>query len=103
MGSTPILATKEEAVLKLGSLFCFMKYTVYILYSEKYDKHYTGFTSDMEIRIQSHNIFGKGWTARYRPWKIIYTKEFNSKSDAMKFELWLKSGIGRDFIKSLNH
>ena len=64
MGSTPILATKEEAVLKLGSLFCFMKYIVYILYSEKYDKHYTGFTSDIENRIQSHKDFRKPFSTR---------------------------------------
>ena len=80
-----------------------MKYTVYILYSEKHNKHYTGFTSDLQTRLLSHNDFGKGWTSLYRPWQIIFTKEFDSKSDAMKFELWLKSGIGRDFIKTLKH
>ena len=80
-----------------------MKYTVYILYSEKYDKHYTGFSSDLQTRLQSHNDFGKGWTSRYRPWQLIYTKEFESKSEAMKFEKWLKSGTGRNFIKTLKH
>ena len=79
-----------------------MKFTVYILYSEKFNKHYTGFTSNIELRIKSHNEFGKDWTLRYRPWKLIYTKDFENKMDAMKYEKWLKTGVGRDFIKSLN-
>ena len=80
-----------------------MKFTVYILYSEKYNKHYTGFTSNIELRIKSHNEFGKGWTAQYRPWKLINTKEFESKIEAMTYEKWLKTGAGRDFIKTLSH
>lgn len=44
-----------------------MFYTVYILFSEEHNKHYTGFTSNLEVRLKSHNEFGKGWTAQYRP------------------------------------
>ncbi|HRD43327.1 MAG TPA: hypothetical protein PLN30_06220 [Ferruginibacter sp.] len=29
--------------------------------------------------MYSHNYAGKDWTASYRPWKLIYTKEFASK------------------------
>jgi len=35
--------------------------------------------------------------------KLIYTKEFENKKDAMAYEKWLKSGVGRSFIKSLPH
>jgi len=80
-----------------------MKYTVYVLYSEKYKKHYTGFTSNLENRVMSHNELGKDWTAKYRPWKLIFTKDFDSKKDAIVYEKWLKSGVGRDFIKTLKH
>ena len=80
-----------------------MKFTVYILYSESSSKHYTGFTSNMEARLESHNYLGKDWTAGYRPWKLIYTKIFESKQDAMIHEKWLKTGVGRDFIKTLPH
>ena len=76
---------------------------VYILYSEHHGKHYTGFTSDLEQRLISHNKFGKDWTSRYRPWKLIYKKEFENKSLAMEYEKWLKTGAGRDFIKTLSH
>lgn len=76
-------------------------YIVYALYSPKYNKHYYGFTSNLEQRMLSHNKLGNGWTARYRPWIIIYTRGFEMKSEAMIHEKWLKSGKGREFIKSL--
>jgi putative endonuclease len=80
-----------------------MPYTVYILYGEKFNKHYTGFTSNLNERLLSHNELGSDFTAKYRPWKLIYTKEFSDKSEAMKYEKWLKTGVGRDYIKSLPH
>ena len=100
MGSTPILATTIS--LFQGDFFMGY-YTVYILFPKKHNKHYTGFTSDLKQRLQSHNIYGKDWTARYRPWALIFTKEFSSKNEAMVYEKWLKTGVGRDFIKTLLH
>jgi putative endonuclease len=44
---------------------------------------------------------GNDWTSKYRPWKIIYTKEFETKGEAIFHERWLKTGIGRAFIKNL--
>ncbi|HUI31054.1 MAG TPA: GIY-YIG nuclease family protein [Candidatus Acidoferrales bacterium] len=79
-------------------------YTVYVLYSEKFHRHYTGFTSDFEGRMASHNVLGKkGWSKKYRPWKVIFTEEYETKAEAMRREKWLKSGAGRDFIKTLAH
>lgn len=76
-------------------------YTVYILYSEKFDKIYIGFTSDMEKRFLSHNSIGtKGWTIKFRPWKILYTEVFNDKSEAMEREKELKSSRGRSWIRN---
>ena len=79
-------------------------FTTYVLHSEKFMKHYTGYTSDLQSRLLSHQELGnKDWTTKYRPWKLIFTKEFTNKSDARKFEKWLKTGVGRDFIKQLPH
>ena len=69
-----------------------MIFKVYILFSVNYNKHYTGFSSNLSLRLQSHNEFGKDWTAKYRPWKLIYSKEFENKTEAMAYEKWLKSG-----------
>ena len=80
-----------------------MTYIVYILYSDAFKKHYTGFTSELEQRILSHNFLGKDWTKAYRPWKLLFTQSFNDKLEAMKFEKWLKTGAGRDFINKIQH
>ena len=74
----------------------------YVLYSEKYDKIYTGYTSDLDNRIKSHNVLAtKGWTIRYRPWKLLYYEKFPSKQEAIVREKELKSHQGRNFIRSL--
>jgi putative endonuclease len=79
----------------------FFVYTVYVLFSPEFQKHYTGFTSDLEARMLSHNSLGRGWTARFRPWELIFTKTFETKPEAMSFEKWLKTGAGRDYINSI--
>jgi putative endonuclease len=74
-------------------------FLVYALFSEKYQKIYVEYTSDIEQRLLSHNELGtKGYTLRYRPWRLIYTESFLLKSDAMKREKQLKSAKGREFI-----
>ena len=76
------------------------EFVVYILYSEKFNKNYTGFTSNLIERFKSHNFLEtKGYTLKFRPWKVIYVESFPSKAESMKREKYLKTGIGRDFIK----
>ena len=79
-----------------------MVFTVYVLYSETNNKYYTGYTTNLEIRLKSHNEFGRGWTSKYRPWRLIFRKDFDKKSTAIEYEAWLKTGVGRDFIKTIN-
>jgi putative endonuclease len=76
-------------------------YWVHVLYSESTQKIYIGFTSDLANRILSHNIHAtKGWTIKYRPWKLIYSEEFHQKVEAIKREKQLKSYQGRAFIRN---
>ena len=106
-GSNPSPATRKKKVFsETGVLFLFsgIMYTVYVLYSEKYDKHYTGYSSDFSQRILSHNVLGKkGWSIRFRPWKVILQEEYETKKEAMEREKWLKTGAGREFVRSLPH
>ncbi|MEA9414029.1 MULTISPECIES: GIY-YIG nuclease family protein [unclassified Flavobacterium] len=75
------------------------EFVFYILYSEKFNKNYTGYTSNLIERFKSHNFLEtKGYTIKFRPWEVIF---YSSKSEAMKREKYLKSGIGREFIKNL--
>jgi len=75
-------------------------YTVYILYSEKYSKTYIGYTSNLLQRFKSHNSLGlKGWTIKFRPWRVIYCEYFSDKSKAITREAELKSGKGREWLR----
>ncbi|RZJ46959.1 MAG: GIY-YIG nuclease family protein [Chryseobacterium sp.] len=77
-------------------------FTVYILYSSKFDKIYIGYTSDLEQRLLSHNVLAtKGYTIKFRPWEILFTEKFDSKAEAIKREKQLKSGVGREMIWNL--
>ncbi len=52
---------------------------------------YCGYTNDLKKRVETHNS-GKGakYTLRRRPVKLVYSEEFNSKSEALKREYKLK-------------
>lgn len=55
------------------------------------DTYYSGYTDDVEKRFKAH-LSGKGakYTKANKPIKIVYTKEFETKSEAMKEEARLK-------------
>ena len=77
-------------------------FTVYVLYSETYNKIYIGYSANMEERLKSHNeLATKGWTIKFRPWKIIHQELFREKADALKREKQLKSAKGRQWIWNL--
>ena len=70
------------------------EYVIYILYSVHSDKSYVGFTNHLLYRIKSHNIFGKGYTAKYRPWIVVHVEFYSSKEAAMQREKYYKGGRG---------
>ena len=77
-------------------------FVTYVLYSEKFDTIYIGYTSDLINRFHSHNSLAKkGYTIKFRPWEVLYLEFSDSKSDAMNREKQLKTSRGRAFIKEL--
>ena len=76
------------------------EYVVYIMYSERCNKIYKGETTNLIARFKDHNELGtKGWARKYRPWKVIEVEFYDTKSQALTREKYLKSGAGRDWIK----
>ena len=76
------------------------EFVVYILYSKKYNKTYTGHTSSLIQRFYSHNFLStKGFTKKYRPWEVVYIEFYDKKSEALQREKWFKSGQGRKYIQ----
>lgn len=71
-------------------------FTVYILKSEKSNRYYIGHTNNIEDRIKRHNRGQNKSTKICRPWKVIYTEHYNTKSEAYQREMEIKrykSGI----------
>lgn len=66
------------------------KFYTYILLTES-NTLYCGYTNDLEKRFELHK---KGTAAKYtrvhKPVRIVYTKEFETKSEAMKEECKIK-------------
>jgi len=61
-----------------------MIYFLYILKSKSANKFYVGISQNPTLRLQYHNSIEKGFTARYRPWDIVFSHEFNLKIEASK-------------------
>ena len=72
-----------------------MEHFLYILKSKSADKFYIGISQNPERRLEYHNTLEKGFTSRYRPWVIVFTQEFNSKSNALKVERKIKNWKSR--------
>ncbi|WP_175637955.1 GIY-YIG nuclease family protein [Metabacillus schmidteae] len=53
--------------------------------------YYAGYTVDIERRLHNHNT-GKGakYTRGRTPVKLLYSEEFDSKSEALKMEIKFK-------------
>ncbi len=76
-------------------------YYVYILKSEKDGLLYKGSTDDLPARVKRHNEGGVVSTKSRRPWRLVYYEAFMFKKDALREELFLNSGKGRERIKWL--
>ncbi len=73
---------------------------VYVIVSEvKSTRFYVGFTIDVKRRLLEHNSGQTKSTKGYKPWKLFYTKEFDTRIEAREREKYLKSGIGKEKIK----
>ncbi|MFA6466747.1 MAG: GIY-YIG nuclease family protein [Patescibacteria group bacterium] len=76
-------------------------YKVYILQSIKYKIYYIGHTKDINDRMSRHNSGGSSYSKKFMPWKLIYTEFYNTKSEAYKRELEIKSYKGGIKFKKL--
>ncbi|MFH1196565.1 MAG: GIY-YIG nuclease family protein [bacterium] len=75
-------------------------YYVYILKSIKDGKFYTGYTSDLIIRVEQHNAGMNTSTRNRRPFEFIYFEGALNKYDAIHREKYLKSTYGKRYIKN---
>jgi putative endonuclease len=79
-----------------------MAFWVYLLRSESTGRLYIGHTSDLQRRLREHNdpeLGRRRYTRRQKgPWRLRYSEEHVSRSEAMRRERFLKSGQGREWL-----
>jgi putative endonuclease len=78
-----------------------MNFNVYILHSQKTDKFYVGQTNNLERRLKDHNSGYSNYSKAGIPWNLVFAKVFDSRSEAMSYEKFLKSKKDKRFIEKL--
>ena len=74
-------------------------YKVYVLQSESTNELYKGFTQDIEKRIREHNTGKTRSTRNKGEWRLVYYENCKTRIESRGREKYLKSGIGREYLK----
>ena len=76
---------------------------LYIIYSAKADKYYTGESNDVPARIKLHNShrFLKAFTKAASDWEIKLIFKCENKTDAVFLERYIKRMKSRKFIQKI--
>jgi putative endonuclease len=74
---------------------------VYAIHSFGRNYTYVGLTNNIQRRFSEHQAGKNKTTKPYRPFKIIWVETFKTRPDAREREKYLKSGAGKEFLKSL--
>jgi len=76
-------------------------YFVYAIKSQTRSYTYIGLTDNVERRLDQHNKGYNGTTKPYRPFKLFYNEQFETRIEARQREKYLKSGVGREYLKNI--
>ena len=77
-----------------------MFYYTYILKSKKDGKIYTGSTKDLRKRLNQHKKGLSTYTKGRGPFDLIYYEACLLEDQARSRELFLKSGMGKRYLKN---
>ena len=91
--------TVKKTVIFIYKYYVDKKYYTYIILTEN-NTLYCGYTDDVERRFQAH-LDGRGakYTRINKPQKLVYQKEFSTKSEAMKEEYRIKKLSRKEKLK----
>ena len=79
-----------------------MNHIVYILYSQKLNKFYTGYTSNLSKRLDFHkNAENRKFTSNAEDWVIFHTINCSSKSQGLSIESHIKIMKSKIYIQNL--
>ena len=75
--------------------------TVYAIQSEVNGDIYVGISKDADLRLKQHNAGKSKYTKGLKPWITLYRELQPDWVTARNREKYLKSGVGKEFLKSL--
>lgn len=81
-----------------------MRAVVYILHSVKLNNFYTGFTSELEIRLDNHikHLYGsRKFTSKADDWTLFLTIECDTLEQAKLIEAHIKRMKSKIYIQNL--
>ena len=73
---------------------------VYVLQDITTKFWYTGSTGDLRKRFAEHQRGKSQWTKGRGPWRLIYYEACLTESDARAREIYLKTGMGKRYLKN---
>ncbi len=91
----------ELADLPAGRQARYIMFYTYAIKSCNKNYIYVGLTNNPERRISEHNNRKEKTTRAYTPFKTILIEKYTTRIEARKREKYLKSGIGKEYLKSL--
>jgi putative endonuclease len=72
---------------------------VYVIWSLSGKFTYPGITQGLKDRLKRHAEGRNLATRRFRPFKLLFTEQFETRALARSREKYLKSGAGSEFIR----
>jgi putative endonuclease len=78
-----------------------MKCSVYIIQSLRNNSFYIGSAVNPTKRLKDHNLGRTIYTKNNRPFRLVFTQEFEDTSKARLIESKIKSWKRRDYIEKI--
>ena len=101
---TQPIGRRFESYLR-SHFFASAVFYVYVIRSQPTGRIYVGHTSNLPKRLAEHNDpenHSSRFTKRFPgPWILVYKEILSTRSEAFRRERWLKSGKGRQYLKSI--
>ena len=73
---------------------------VYVLLSLKDNRFYTGYTEDLNQRIEAHTLGKVPITRNRRPLRLVYYEACLEQPDALHRERYLKTTWGKRYLRN---
>ncbi len=72
-------------------------YYVYAIKSQVDGRIYIGLSDNVQQRLKAHNAGRSVYTAKHKPWRLVFYSAFELEKTARQFEHYLKSHSGKAF------